>query len=115
MVEGHGRVGLVGGGGGEAEAVVGVSAIEDLSRKGGDGAGGTDEVGGVVGVDDEGDSLDAVVLAESELGDVHVLRVGGRCSIAVGWVGAVGSLRSGCRKGNGEESGGNGDELHDDG
>ena len=98
---------------GQAEAVVAVTAGDDIGRQVGsaDCAG---EIGGVLAGELEAGVLDAVVLADVEVGDVDVLVGGwvrGRAT-AVSRVGAVGGLRSrGCES-SGEESGGDSEELH---
>lgn len=98
---------------GQAEAVVAVTAGDDLGGQ----AGSTDcalEVGGVLAGELEAGVLDAVVLADEEVGDVDVLVGGwvrGRAT-AVSRVGAVRGLRSrGCES-SGEEGRGDGEELH---
>jgi len=99
-----------------AEAVLGVTASLNLSRKDRVRTTRALEVGGVLAGELERNGLDsAVVLAEGVVGEVDVL-----VSVwvwwattAVSWVGALGGLRSGCCHGGGTEEGGESEELHD--
>ena len=98
---------------GQAEAVVAVTASDNVGGQVGsaDCAG---EVGGVLAGELEAGVLDAVVLADVEVGDVDVLVGGwvrGRAT-AVSRVGAVGGLRSRSCESSGEESRGDSEELH---
>jgi hypothetical protein len=98
---------------GQAEAVVAVTAGDDVRGQVGS-ANCAGEVGGVLAGELEAGVLNAVVLADVEVGDVDVLVGGwvrGRAT-AVSRVGAVRGLRSrGCES-SGEEGRGDGEELH---
>lgn len=99
---------------GQAKAVVAVAARDDLGGKLRDGIRGAEKVGSVLAGEFEAGALNAVVLADVEVADIDVF-VGGwvrRGATAVSRVGAIGSLRSrGCES-SGEESRGDGEELH---
>jgi hypothetical protein len=97
------------------ETVLAVAAGQDGTGKGRERTTAALKVRGVVARELEADRCDgAVCFAEEVVLEVDVL-VGawvGRAN-TVSWVGAVGSLGSGCCHGGGTEEGGEGEELHD--
>lgn len=100
---------------GKAKAVVAVATGNDLGGQLRDGTNFAGKVGGVVAGELEASVLDAVVLADVEVGNVDVLVCGWvRGSAAVCWVGAASCLGSRGCEGSGQKSRDDGGdcELH---
>lgn len=100
---------------GEAKAVVAVAAGDDLRRQLGDDADLAGKVGGIGTGELEASALDAVVLADVEVGNIDVLVCGWvrRRAATVSWVGAASCLRGwGCEGGCQKSRDGGECELH---
>ncbi len=99
---------------GDAEAVLAVTAGDNLGRQFSDSANLASNVSGVVARELEASVLDAVVLANVEFFDVDILVCGwiGSRAAAVCRVGAVRCLRSGRRDSGSEQSRSGDSEAH---